>query len=395
MFKRVNSDVVPFSINSPAGNRYAFGTTDVSNDIDVNYNENIKKGFGTGPNEFPELEDFNALMFTGSYLAAYLYQAGIPEWNNKQKYYVNSITKGSDGNLYKSLTGTEETPNTNNNPILAGSTSWKSIFNEYAKINGDETKKFKVATPEGDYDAVNKKYVDENVNLNINSFPEKITPENTDNLALQETGGLLKKLSFANLKLWILSLFNPSITGTVSFNSTTNNIQLTNIVASLGLEIGDVIQISGADDAKNNSEFTVEVITDNNNIIVNQAHANKGTSKNVANRVGDTGVSIKLLCKWYNAHLGLGQGLVDVTSNRTTGANYPTQPNRAIKVMIRTTSTTTAKFIALDLNGERVNAVENYGSGGPWALALSETIPSGSTYRLNVINDLGKWMEYR
>ncbi|MCT7528826.1 hypothetical protein N5T79_06670 [Aliarcobacter cryaerophilus] len=199
MFKRVNSDVVPFSINSPAGNRYAFGTTDVSNDIDVNYNENIKKGFGTGPNDFPELEDFNALMFTGSYLAAYLYQAGIPEWNDKQKYYINSIVMGSDGNLYKSLTGTEETPNVNNNPTLAGSTSWKSILSDYAKINGDETKKFKVATPEGDYDAVNKKYVDENVNLNINSFPEKTTPIDTDNLALQETGGLLKKVSFENL----------------------------------------------------------------------------------------------------------------------------------------------------------------------------------------------------
>lgn len=35
--------------------------------------------------------------------------------------------------------------------------------------------------------------------LNINSLPEKTTPENTDNLALQETGGLLKKVSFENL----------------------------------------------------------------------------------------------------------------------------------------------------------------------------------------------------
>ena len=145
MFKRVNSDVVPFSTNSPAGNRYAFGTTDVSNDIDVNYNENIKKGFGTGPNEFPELEDFNALMFTGSYLAAYLYQAGIPEWNDKQKYYINSIAMGSDGNIYRSLAGTEETPNVNNNPTLAGSVSWKSILSEAVsdstavKLTGDQT----------------------------------------------------------------------------------------------------------------------------------------------------------------------------------------------------------------------------------------------------------------
>lgn len=161
MFKRVNSDVVPFSINSPAGNRYAFGTTNVSNDIDVNYNENIKKGFGTGPNDFPELEDFNALMFTGSYLAAYLYQAGIPEWNDKQKYYINSIAMGSDGNLYKSLTGTEETPNVNNNPTLAGSVSWKSLISGgYALINGDETKKFKVADAEQDDEAVNKKQLD-------------------------------------------------------------------------------------------------------------------------------------------------------------------------------------------------------------------------------------------
>ena len=157
MFKRVNSDVVPFSINSPAGNRYAFGTTDVSNDIDVNYNENIKKGFGTGPNEFPELEDFNALMFTGSYLAAYLYQAGIPEWNDKQKYYINSIAMGSDGNLYKSLTGTEETPNVNNNPTLAGSVSWKSILSDYALKNGSSQNLFKVKDAVADDEAINKK----------------------------------------------------------------------------------------------------------------------------------------------------------------------------------------------------------------------------------------------
>lgn len=182
-------------------------------------------------------------------------------------------------------------------------------------------------------------------------------------------------------------------TGTATFNSTTNNINLTGI--GIGVELGDVIQISGAEDTKNNSEFTVEVITDNNNIIVNQSHANKGSSKNIANRAGDTDVTVKLLCKWYNAPLGLGQGLVDVTSNRTTGVNYPTQPNRAIKVVIRTTQTTTLKYIALNLNGERVEAVETAGSGGPWVLALSETITAGSTYQLFVINDLGKWMEYR
>ena len=76
-------------------------------------------------------------------------------------------------------------------------------------------------------------------------------------------------------------------TGTAIFTATTNNINLTGI--GVGVEIGDVIKISGAEDAKNNSEFTIEVITDANNVIVNQAHASKGTSKNVANRASDTG----------------------------------------------------------------------------------------------------------
>lgn len=111
--------------------------------------------------------------------------------------------------------------------------------------------------------------------------------------------------------------------GTATFTATTNNINLTGI--GVGVEIGDVIQISGAEDAKNNSEFTIEVITDTNNIIVNQAHANKGTTKNVATRASDTGVTVKLLAKWYNAHIGLGREdiifplLVNTTRQNLTG----------------------------------------------------------------------------
>ena len=117
-------------------------------------------------------------------------------------------------------------------------------------------------------------------------------------------------------------------TGTATFNSTTNNINLTGI--GIGVEIGDVIKISGADDTKNNSEFTIEVITDANNIIVNQAHANKGTTKNVANRSGDTGVTIKLLAKWYNAPAGLGQDWISVKETRVSDIWYPSPYKRGI-----------------------------------------------------------------
>lgn len=120
--------------------------------------------------------------------------------------------------------------------------------------------------------------------------------------------------------------------GTATFTASTNNINLTGI--GIDVEIGDVIQISGAEDAKNNSEFTVEVITDNNNIIVNQAHSNIGTSKNVAARASDTGVTVKLLAKWYNAPLGLGQDWVSVVSSRASSTGYTNTTNRTIKASI-------------------------------------------------------------
>ena len=45
----------------------------------------------------------------------------------------------------------------------------------------------------------------------INTLPDKPTPVDTDNLALQETGGLLKKLSWENLKATLLTYFGVKI----------------------------------------------------------------------------------------------------------------------------------------------------------------------------------------
>lgn len=53
--------------------------------------------------------------------------------------------------------------------------------------------------------------------ININGFTDKPTPIDTDNFAIQETGGLLKKLSFANLKSTLLSYFD-------TFYSRTTNV---------------------------------------------------------------------------------------------------------------------------------------------------------------------------
>lgn len=179
------------------------------------------------------------------------------------------------------------------------------------------------------------------VNTDMSGYTSKTTPIDADLIPLSDSTSTfgIKKLSWANLKATLKTYFDtlyskltPTIaTGTATFTATTNNINLTGI--GIGVEVGDVIQISGAEDAKNNSEFTIEVITDADNIIVNQAHANKGTGKNVATRSGDTGVTVKLLAKWYNAPLGLGQDWVDVTASRSINTNYSNNTNRAIEII--------------------------------------------------------------
>ena len=132
-FERPNSNIVPFGTNANENKIFAFGTNNYTNDINENLNDSFKLGWETvGINSKPPRQWFNGLAYTSTYLTSYLFQAGIPEWNDKQKYYINSIAMGSDGNLYKSLAGTKETPNTNNNPTLAGSISWKSILSDYA-----------------------------------------------------------------------------------------------------------------------------------------------------------------------------------------------------------------------------------------------------------------------
>lgn len=181
--ERVDANLVPFAKNNPSGYRFAFGTDTATDDINVNYNDNIKKGWGTTPNEFPEVEDFNAMAYTSSYLTAYLYQMGISEWNDKQNYRQYSRAMGSNGIVYKSKTGTDLAPNVNNNPIT-DSTNWE---------------------------------VD--AQFNINTFTDKATPVDADNLAIQEAGGLFKKLSWSNLKATIISSFGV-MTNTLTAKTT-------------------------------------------------------------------------------------------------------------------------------------------------------------------------------
>lgn len=117
-FERPNSNIVPFGTNANENKRFAFGTNNYTNDINENLNDSFKLGWETvGINSKPPRQWFNGLAYTSTYLTSYLFQTGIPEWNKNQEYYINSITKASDGNLYRSLVGTEGSPNVNKNPL--------------------------------------------------------------------------------------------------------------------------------------------------------------------------------------------------------------------------------------------------------------------------------------
>jgi len=88
------------------------------------------------------------------------------------------------------------------------------------------------------------------------------------------------------------------------------------------------VQVTGT--ASNNKLFTVEVITDDDNVVVNQAHAGGTTTKSLVDET--VSATVTLLTKWFNAGIGLGQGWADVTAARTTGVVYTNGTSRAVSI---------------------------------------------------------------
>jgi hypothetical protein len=175
------------------------------------------------------------------------------------------------------------------------------------------------------------------------------------------------------------------VTGTATFTNSTNNIALTGI-GSIGLEIGDVVQVTGT--ASNNKLFTVEVITDSGNVIVNQAHAGGTTTKSLVDET--VSATVTLVAKWFNASPGLGQGLVDVTSLRAFGVVYTGIPNRQIFVMVSEVSETNNRKFFID--GEQVFQGSTSNKSDQ---LLSVIIPAGSTYEFRVGQVITLWSELR
>jgi len=163
-----------------------------------------------------------------------------------------------------------------------------------------------------------------------------------------------------------------AITGTATFTNSTNNIALTGI-GSIGLEIGDVMQVTGT--ANNNKLFTVEVITDSGNVIVNQAHAGGTTIKSLVNET--VAATVTLLTKWFNAPLGLGQGWVDVLGSRSSGVIYTNPTGRPIALSVRIIQSSQVKY--LEIESLPVAGTNGSNTGA----TLYGVVPSQSTYEVD------------
>ena len=193
---------------------------------------------------------------------------------------------------------------------------------------------------------------------------------------------------------WLLSGQNEMlVTGTATFTNSTNNIALTGVGLLTGLEVGDVIQATGT--ASNNTEFTVEVITGDDNVIVNQAHAGGTTTKSLVNET--VSCTITLLSKWYNASIGLGQGWATVAAQRSIGVTETNATGRSIEAAITVEAPSSNVDLDSFINGVQISTFRlTSDTGAPQAVSTF-IIPSGDTYRVDAggSDALAAWWELR
>jgi len=165
-------------------------------------------------------------------------------------------------------------------------------------------------------------------------------------------------------------------TGTATFTNSTNNIALTGI-GSIVLEIGDVVQVTGT--ASNNKLFTVEVITDSGNVIVNQAHAGGTTRKSLVNET--VSATVTLLAKWYNAPIGLGRGWVKLSGSRSVGTTYTNNTGRGFQINVDVRSSNTHDF-GFSVNGDLF--AESSANGTSMSFTLNPVINSNDAYAVAI-----------
>lgn len=137
--ERINQEI--FASSSGSREVTAFGTAKSENptyskDVSAIQNSNYLQGWSSAvlADKAPYMEDSNALYYAITRQLAYLYQAGIPEWNAETTYYQNNlctlVNSSNEVTIYKSLTN----DNIGNNPQTSAA-NWKVFQSEHAEIS--------------------------------------------------------------------------------------------------------------------------------------------------------------------------------------------------------------------------------------------------------------------
>ena len=299
----------------------------------------VKKQTGWTP-EVPPHQWENWVQNRQDQYLAHINQRGIPEWDGNTEYEAGGLSyvQGTNGVVYKSVAASGPAT-TVQDPVVDGAgTYWTPLI-----TNSTETQQGIIRI--GTQGEVN--------------------------------GGLLNNVAVTPLKLKMAD--QPTLSGSYSSNGTTGNtIQMTGIVNTLSLELGDVIQITGSTGGLNDKLFTVESITNNNSIIVNYEHAgNRGNgSLKLADQTAT--VTITRIAKWYNAPIGLGQAWVNVKNFRALGTTHTNTTGRSIIVSMIVTGDGAGAEILVD--GVRITV--NDASGVTIGMSAHCSVPDGSQYEL-------------
>ena len=107
-------------------------------DPDVIQTEAYKTGVRSAVvgNNSTTLQNRQALDFLFSRQLKYLYQHGIAEWGADETYYKSSVVKGSDGNLYGSITDNNE----GHDPVTDTSHTYWRNFPTYQELDAKAKK---------------------------------------------------------------------------------------------------------------------------------------------------------------------------------------------------------------------------------------------------------------
>ena len=310
-------------------------------DPDVQTPGKFALGWGA---EKPPYQFFNFMQKLFTQGLGYFDEQGIAFWNTDTDYQNFSITKGSNGSLYflkASGDGTED-------PVDDGSVNWTPL-----PTRAEVDAKANQATT----------YTKTEANTLLATKTEK--PSET------------------------------AITASATFTNSTNNIALTGI-GSIGLEIGDVVQVTGT--ADNNKLFTVEVITDSDNVIVNQAHAGGATTKSLVNET--VSATVTLLSKWFNAPIGLGQGWADVFADRSESVLETNNTRRSISVNIASSASSASGGARMRLlvDGRQVSVNSSFAADGSSTdkATAQGVVPVDSVYITDsAIGPIQSWEELR